>query len=97
MDEPEYPRTSTGRETFLAVLLALMVGGGFTLFLIFVTGGFFGWVIVIALAMSCVAVLHYFLWGRSFMGEVARERREYEIEKEMEELRAAKPPWERRF
>jgi ABC-type uncharacterized transport system permease subunit len=97
MDEEEYPQTRTGRETFLAVLLALIVGGGFALFLIVVTEGFFGWVIVTAVAISLFAVLHYYLWGRSLTNEVAEERRKYELEQEMEQLRAAKPPWERRF
>jgi hypothetical protein len=97
MPEEEYPPTNTGRETFLALLLAIIVGGGFIVFLSFATFGFFGWMVVIALAMSLIAVLHYYLWGRSFMNEVAKERRAYEVERELEEIRAAKPPWERRF
>jgi predicted signal transduction protein with EAL and GGDEF domain len=89
---------SRGRETLLAVVLSLVVGGAFVLFLNFATGGFVFYAIAIAFVMSVFGLVHYFLWGRSFMKEVAEERRELELQDEIEqELRAGHPPWERRF
>lgn len=50
--------------TFLAVLLTLVFGGGFLLFLIVVTFNLFLWVIGVALAVAAFAGLHYVIWGR---------------------------------
>jgi len=97
MDETP-PHASTGRETFLAVLLSLLLGGAFVLFLNFATGGFILYAIAISLAMALFGLLHYFLWGRSFLRDIARERRELELRDQAEEeLRALRRPWERRF
>ncbi len=85
------------REAFLALLLAVLVGGGFVLFLIFVSGGFFVWVLVVSLGLGLLGCLHYLLWGRSLSQAVQAEREELEWEREAEERNAPGAPWERRF
>jgi hypothetical protein len=87
-----------GRESFLALLLATLTGGGFLLFLILVSGGFFFYVLCAALAVTGLATLHYYLWGRSLTREVAGEREEQQLHEEMaggEERNG--PPHLRRF
>ena len=95
-DRTELTRYQRGRETLLIVLLAVLVVGGSIFFLNFVTFGFFGWVVVIALGVMLFGWLNYLLWGRSLDRETARERAEWEAQQQAEEWRAP-PPWERRF
>src|SRR5262245_30879261 len=60
-DEPP----SAARDTFLAVVLCLLVGGmGFT-FLVVITGGFFFYVLAVVLVFGLFGYVHYLLWGRS--------------------------------
>jgi hypothetical protein len=69
----EQPEPST-RGSFLSVLLTLIFGGGFLMFLILVTGGFFFYVALAVLAVGSVGFLHYVLWGQALTQEVAVER-----------------------
>ena len=85
------------REAYLAIILAVLVGSGAVVFLIFVSGGFFAWVLLIAAGIALFGGLHYLLWGRSFMEETEAERREFLDEQEAEAWRTNQPPWERRF
>jgi hypothetical protein len=78
------------------MLLALFGGGG-VLFLIVATGGFFFYVLTGAIALGLMAGLQYILWGKGFSDEVAREREEYELERQSEELESDRRPWERKF
>jgi hypothetical protein len=98
-DDGQFEQHQRGRETFLAVILTVLVGGSFALFLIFVTGGFFLWVVLICLGLGLFIVLHYLLWGRRFERAVQGEREELEAEREAEERAQdlQRPPWERRF
>jgi hypothetical protein len=97
MDErPERPRR--GRETFLALILIGLVGGGAFLYLVLVTGGFFVYVLLVAVGIGLFALLHYALWGRSLDAAVRHEREALEAEQRAEEERAAaRAPWGRRF
>ena len=50
--------------TFLVVMLTLVFGGSFVIFLIFVSLGLFLWVIVTAAGIAAFTGFHYLLWGR---------------------------------
>ncbi len=60
----------------LPILLTLFFGGGFTLFLVIVSGGFFLWVPVAFFGIFGLGLFHYFLWGKGLDEEVAFEREE---------------------
>ena len=83
-DNPRPPR----RQTFLTVFLALLLGVFALLVLILVSGGFFLYVIYLALAIAGIALIHYVLWGRALSREVAGEREEEQLRQ-----RAAADDW----
>jgi hypothetical protein len=78
MEPPADPQRNS-RETFLTLGLTGLFGGGFMLFLIFVTGGFFFYVCLAVLAIGLVGTLHYYLWGQALTQETAGEREEEEL------------------
>ena len=88
MNHPDSARS--GREVFLAVMLALLLGGGFAFFLSLITGGFFLWVLLAVAAMAVVGTFHYFFWGKFLSRHTAGEREEAEVLDE-----AQMPEWDR--
>jgi hypothetical protein len=84
MERPD-DRASSGRESFLALMLAALAGGGFLLFLILVSGGFFFYVLCAVLAVFCLGFVNYLLWGRAMTREVAGEREDMELEEREDE------------
>ncbi len=85
---------SASRETFLAVILTFFMGLGAVIFLIFASGGFFFWVILISAGLGLLISLHYLLWGRMMDASVQAERDQLEQGAEEE---PSPTPWERRF
>src|SRR5262245_5614613 len=71
--EPEGKASSRGRETALSLVLSGLFGGGFLLFLILVSGGFFVSVLLAVVAMAAVGLFHYFLWGQALTHETVGE------------------------
>ncbi|HYV34299.1 MAG TPA: hypothetical protein VE988_01260 [Gemmataceae bacterium] len=67
-------QSSGRRETMLTIMLTVLVGGAFLLFLIFVTGGFFFYVFLSVAVITAVGYFHYLLWGQSMTDEVADEQ-----------------------
>jgi uncharacterized membrane protein HdeD (DUF308 family) len=94
-DHPQKRR----RETFLSLFLAFVMGGGFFLFMVLITGGFFLYVLGAVLAIGGVGLIHYFLWGHALTMEVAGEREEEEARErwEAEQTPAAETLPRRRF
>ena len=78
LDQQHQPHRSS-RDTFLALLLIGLVGGGFFTFLNVITGGFFVFVLLVVLGMSGFGYLHYLAWGRSLAEKVADERKTVEV------------------
>jgi hypothetical protein len=72
---PSSQQTSSGA-SFLGLVLGSLVGLSGLVFLVFVTNGFFAWVVLIAVGIACFIGLHYLLWGRSFEHSIAVERAE---------------------
>jgi|GEM_PF-5737489 hypothetical protein len=58
---PTEPDSASG---MVAVMLAVLVGGGFVVFLVLISFNFFLNVIAVAAAIAAFVALHYFLWGR---------------------------------
>lgn len=82
----EYPPQSSGRQTFVTLLLAFLLGGGFFTFLVLVTGGLLFYVVPIALVFALYGFFHYLVWGRAFSQNVEGEREE-------EAARSAREAW----
>jgi heme exporter protein D len=76
--QPQTDPQRKARETALALGLTVVFGGGFLAFLIFISGGFFFYVLVAVGVVGMIGTLHYYLWGQSLMREVAAEREEEE-------------------
>jgi hypothetical protein len=85
MDYHDTPHDSP-RETYIAVLLGLVVGAPIFVFFMVITGGLFILLLIMAGAIAALASVHYLLWGRSFDRKVVGEREE-------EELRASSEDW----
>jgi hypothetical protein len=86
MDTGDRPRPHP-RGAFLGLLLT---GVGLTfciLVLIFISGGFFLYVVLITAAIFAVSLLHYVVWGRALSQSMAGER-----EEEILRRRAAEGP-----
>jgi hypothetical protein len=72
--EPPPPSPQGQRQTFLAVLLAVLMGAGFVFFLVIVTGGLLLEVLAAVGGIGLFGYVHYLLWGRSLSQQVAGER-----------------------
>jgi hypothetical protein len=75
----DFDRTPHYRDTLLALMLTGLVGGGLLLFLIFITGGFFLYVLLVVLALAALGCLHYLVWGAWASQATAAEREELEF------------------
>jgi hypothetical protein len=64
------------RGPFLGLLLTALALVFFVLVLIFISGGFFLYVVLACLAMLALCGFHYVLWGRAMTHAVAGEREE---------------------
>jgi hypothetical protein len=82
--EREGKPAHSGRETALTLGLTALFGGGFTVFLILVSGGFFFYVLLAVAIIGLVGCGHYFLWGQALTEELAGEREEEELRERME-------------
>src|SRR5437868_3875926 len=84
------------RETLLVAMMIFLVGGGFVLFMTFVTGGFFAYTLAVCAGLGLVGCFHYLVWGHRFSQQV-REEREAFLREEEEKQKAEDRPWDRRF
>jgi hypothetical protein len=89
-------RTSAARNTFLAVVLSLLVGGMGFVFLIVITGGFFFYVLAVIVGLALFGYVHYLLWGRSLSHDVQADAVE-PIEGEPGEWPLDEPPGPQRM
>jgi dipeptide/tripeptide permease len=83
MDYNGAPRSS-GRDTYMTIVLCAFVAIPVFVFLNILTGGLFLWLLIGAAGIGILGTFHYFLWGRSFAQETAGEREEEEIRAEGE-------------
>jgi Flp pilus assembly protein TadB len=65
---------SSGRGTFLTILLMSLFTAGVFVFCLGVMGEAFLAALAIVAVIGCVGLSHYFLWGRSMEREVRLER-----------------------
>ncbi len=68
-----------GRETYIAVLICLLIGIPLFVFLNVITFGLMVLLLVVAGGLSAIGAMHYLLWGRSFTRSTAWEREEQEM------------------
>ena len=83
MDYNEAPRSS-GRDTYLAIVICVFVGIPVFVFLNILTGGLFLWLLFAAAGIGVLGAFHYLLWGRAFSQETAGEREEEELRAQFE-------------
>src|SRR5207302_6285982 len=76
---PDEPDTHASRDTFLAIMLCLLVGIPLFVFFNVITFGLFLFMLGGAVGVGVLAGFHYLLWGRSFNASVAGEREEEEL------------------
>jgi hypothetical protein len=67
-------RPSRARENLLAVALTITAGGAIWFFLDLVTMGLMSALLASAVAFAVVIAVHYLVWGRALVDEVAAER-----------------------
>ena len=68
----DLPPRQQGRQTFLAVFLTLLLGGGFLTFLIIINPLFLFLVPLLA-GIFLFSYVHYLLWGKAFSRQVEDE------------------------
>jgi hypothetical protein len=78
MDSTDETRSSR-RDTYMVIVLCLLVGVPLFMFFNILTFGLFILLFLMALCIAGLAVVNYFLWGRSFTQETAWEREEAEL------------------
>jgi len=67
------------RQNFLALFLTALGLLFFLTVLVFLSGGFFLYVVLVAGGMACYGLFHYLLWGKMLSQEVAGEREEEQL------------------
>ena len=78
MDTNDMPEPSR-RDTYMAVVLIILVGVPCFVFFNILTMGLFMYLIVGAVAVAALGYVNYLLWGRSLTRETAWEREEMEM------------------
>ncbi len=89
MDDDEIQQYRQRRESFLTIMLTLVAGVGIVLFLTIITSGFFLYCLIGLAGIAVFGAMHYLVWGRLFVQEVAAERAEEERRVQAEE----EPEW----
>jgi hypothetical protein len=72
--ENEPNRPSRARENLLAVALTISAGGAIWFFLDLVTMGLMSALLASVIAFTVLIAVHYLVWGRAMVDEVAAER-----------------------
>ena len=71
-------RSPPPRNTLLAIVLSVLVVGGFTVFFMVITGGFFIYMLGVIAGIVVLGYVNYLLWGRSLSQEVTAQQEEEE-------------------
>ncbi len=80
--DPRTPKRT--RENIVILTLVLCLGGIIVFFLNVISLGIFTYVIGAGVLIVVVGSLHYFLWGRAMMEDVAVEREQLLLKEERE-------------
>jgi hypothetical protein len=83
MESNGAPRSSA-RDTYMAVVLCVMVGIPCLLFFEVLTGGLLSYLLLSVAILAVLGFINYLLWGRSLNRQVAGEREEEELRTQME-------------
>jgi hypothetical protein len=78
----------------LGSILGMILFLGVVFYLL--AGVYFLYAVGICIGLGLFTLLHYWLWGRALLREVADERAEA-LAQEAREAAAADAPWERRY
>jgi hypothetical protein len=81
---------SSGRDTYLTIVLCVFVVIPVFVFLNILTGGLFLWLLLSAVVIGVLGFFHYLLWGRSFSQETAGEREEEQLRAQFEDAEQAR-------
>jgi hypothetical protein len=83
MDHNETPPSSS-RDTYLAILLLVLIGIPCFVFFNILTAGLFILLFVLAAGIAVLGAFNYLLWGHYFSEETAGEREEEEFRARVE-------------
>lgn len=75
---------STGRDTYMVIVILLLVGVPAFVFFNIITFGLFVLLFLSACGLALLVGVNYLLWGRTFSQETAWEREEEELRREIE-------------
>src|ERR1700730_16598056 len=75
---------SSGRDTYLTIVLCAFVGIPVFVFFVILTGGLFLWLLIGAAGIGVLGAFHYLLWGRAFSQATAGESAEEELRAEIQ-------------
>jgi hypothetical protein len=78
MDFDDMPHSSS-RDTYMVIVLCIVVGLPLFVFFNIITFGLFIALFALALCVAGLAALNYLLWGRAFTRATAWEREEAEF------------------
>lgn len=81
-----YSSEQQHRHVLLSVFLTILALMFSLVFLIFISGGFFLYVVLFCGGIVMVGLFHYVLWGRAFSEEVAGEREEERLRQRAAEV-----------
>jgi len=73
----------SGRDTYMAIVLCVLVGLPLFVFLNVLTGGLFVLILATAAGVAVLGAFHYFLWGRSFTREISANQEQTSNSEEM--------------
>ncbi len=76
---PHDLRPPRNRGSHLGMMLTVLALGFFVLVLIFISGGFFLYVVQITAGIFVVSLFHWAVWGRALSQAVAGEREEEQL------------------
>jgi hypothetical protein len=81
---PDDLRPPRNRGSHLGMMLTVLALGFFVLVLIFISGGFFLYVVQITAGIFLVSLFHWAVWGRAMSQAVAGEREEEQLRQRAE-------------
>lgn len=72
------------RDSYMACILAVLVGVPLFVFFNIATGGLLGLLLLSAAGIGVLGLVNYWLWGRAFTAETAGEREEEALRQQLE-------------
>src|SRR5436190_1591091 len=83
--DPDEAHEHSGRDTYMVIVILVVVGIPFFIFMNVITMGLFLYLALGALAVAGLGAINYLLWGRALTRDTAWEREEADAQEESRE------------